>query len=369
MDWHFYHNGESTGPVDGIGLLQLRADATINDDTLIFCQGMSDWSPLRLNRDRVVAFEKETNPDLEECAFSGTLHSRESLLAYGDQWILPDHKDSFVQELAEGRGESKTSQFEEGISLAIVWRRAWKIFGAHFLTIALIHVTVWLVLDQLASLADVTIYETDDLAGIRGSFNLYRLFNSLFGIIAMAGILQVCIRSEEQREVNYGTCLVEGLRYWGKIWVTRFLGGILLFVPLFLLLIPAILISDSLEFVPLFVALGLWIILAIWFLIRAIFYTTHVVISGEWGWKPIPASFSLTKGHTWRVLWYSIVVGLLVSVIAIVAVSVTLIPGLDHWVLAGFLSTIGGIGGTFWTVFIYAFYRQLQSYKTWNTPG
>ena len=119
MNWYYVKQGQQAGPVDDAQLDQLRASGDIQDDTLIWHEGMPNWqayravkggSPtapplmaapppgLRLSGAAASAGEA---PDAV-CAECHNMFPKHNMIRYRDNWVCANCKPVFMQKLAEG---------------------------------------------------------------------------------------------------------------------------------------------------------------------------------------------------------------------------------------------------------------------------
>lgn len=117
MNWHYVEQGEKVGPVSETQLAELNRTGRINADTLVWCQGMSDWMPFRtvkLDLPPVIETTNpaqtktppsgEGNPDATEviCAECGRTFPINETIRHGKSHICASCKPVFMQKLAEG---------------------------------------------------------------------------------------------------------------------------------------------------------------------------------------------------------------------------------------------------------------------------
>ncbi|NNE91251.1 MAG: DUF4328 domain-containing protein [Verrucomicrobiales bacterium] len=99
-DWFYVSNGQQQGPVAEPTLRGWVQAGQIRADSLIWKEGMGDWLPAnQVFQDSVQA---AVAPDTAVCAVSGQVRPVSDMLQYGDQFVSPEHKDQFLQELGEG---------------------------------------------------------------------------------------------------------------------------------------------------------------------------------------------------------------------------------------------------------------------------
>ncbi len=144
MNWYYVDQGKQAGPVDDAQLEQMRANGQIQDDTLIWREGMANWEPygnvkataaanpaggLRLSTSPAAASAVATEAVCAECR---NMFPKENMLRYGNSWVCANCKPVFMQKLAEGAqlnpGEMRyagfwirfVARFVDGIALWIV---------------------------------------------------------------------------------------------------------------------------------------------------------------------------------------------------------------------------------------------------------
>jgi uncharacterized RDD family membrane protein YckC len=117
MNWYYVEQGQQAGPVDDSQLDQMRASGRIQDDTLIWREGMGNWQPYReirgasasasaaqpVSSARLSPAPASTTgtPDAV-CAECGNMFPKENMIRYGNNWICASCKPVFMQKVAEG---------------------------------------------------------------------------------------------------------------------------------------------------------------------------------------------------------------------------------------------------------------------------
>lgn len=99
-EWYYEKEGTQQGPVSDTELRSLQSSGQVSGETLIWREGMDEWTPLS---------ESDLDTPTAICAVTGERHPQAEMLQYGEQWILPDQKDAFVQRLNEGVPEVSLS--------------------------------------------------------------------------------------------------------------------------------------------------------------------------------------------------------------------------------------------------------------------
>ena len=103
MSWYYSLKGKQKGPVSARDLLVLESAGVITRNSMVWAEGMQGWSGLDSVRDQIQS--EAGDVDLAEfavCAHSQQVLPRSEMIAYGDRFISPEHKDTFVQSLHEG---------------------------------------------------------------------------------------------------------------------------------------------------------------------------------------------------------------------------------------------------------------------------
>jgi hypothetical protein len=112
MNWHYVDQGEKAGPVSDAQLAELNRNGKINADTLVWCEGMSDWMPFHTVKLEVplggepAAPEANKPPPLANteavCAECGRTFPISETIRHGKAYICAACKPVFIQKLAEG---------------------------------------------------------------------------------------------------------------------------------------------------------------------------------------------------------------------------------------------------------------------------
>lgn len=133
MNWYYVQGGQQAGPVDDGQLEELRRSGKVQEDTLIWCEGMPNWQPLKEAKPAglrlagspaatsAVATEAATQEAV--CAECGKIFDLQDTIAYGNVRVCAACKPIFLQKLAEG------AKLGKGLNYASVGTR----FGAVFL--------------------------------------------------------------------------------------------------------------------------------------------------------------------------------------------------------------------------------------------
>lgn len=130
MSWYYHHNGNSEGPVEAAELQRLFQDHTITGETLVWKEGMAEWTPYRSSPLAVVVAGAPVEAT-QTCAECGKSFPVGEMLQYEGAWVCAACKPVFFQRIKEGvtpRGKFKLASigsrfaavFIDGILLALV---------------------------------------------------------------------------------------------------------------------------------------------------------------------------------------------------------------------------------------------------------
>src|SRR5436190_16368525 len=114
MNWYYANAGQQTGPLDEAQLEALRSSGQINDETLVWREGMANWQPYREARQTgapggtaqhssagaSVAAASGTNEAV--CSECGRIFPIENTIKFGEARVCSGCKPIFMQKLAEG---------------------------------------------------------------------------------------------------------------------------------------------------------------------------------------------------------------------------------------------------------------------------
>jgi len=168
--WFYESEGERQGPVGETRLGDLRRDGIITDSTLIWSDGMEGWTPCE-----AVFEEGDPGDPLVTCAVSGERRPQSRMLPFGDRWVAPEHKETFVQQLREG--EDRVVEPIEGVPfptnlrLDAVLVQSWRILENQWKEILGMAAIVWTPEMVLAIHLDANPPEAEAEAAERESSN------------------------------------------------------------------------------------------------------------------------------------------------------------------------------------------------------
>jgi uncharacterized RDD family membrane protein YckC len=135
MNWYYANAGQQVGPLDEAQLEALRSSGQINDETLVWREGMANWQAYREARQVggkgpsaqpsgagvSVAAASDTHEAV--CSECGRIFPIENTIKFGEARVCSGCKPIFMQKLAEG------AKIGGGLAYAKILTR----FGAVFL--------------------------------------------------------------------------------------------------------------------------------------------------------------------------------------------------------------------------------------------
>lgn len=109
MNWYYVDQGKQAGPVDEAELDRLRASGAVQDETLIWREGMPNWAPYREARGGSIPSSNPIPPSTSSvsgaqavCAECGRMFPTEDMIRHGTAHVCAGCKPVFMQKLAEG---------------------------------------------------------------------------------------------------------------------------------------------------------------------------------------------------------------------------------------------------------------------------
>ena len=111
MNWHYVEQGQQMGPVSDEQLAQLVQAGKINGETLVWREGLANWSPYREVNPAAAATPVtvapaapviSSNPDEVTCAECGKQFPISETIRHGSIYICGGCKPVLIQKLAEG---------------------------------------------------------------------------------------------------------------------------------------------------------------------------------------------------------------------------------------------------------------------------
>ncbi|MEW6488740.1 MAG: RDD family protein [Thermodesulfobacteriota bacterium] len=135
MEWYYADGGLKVGPVSEEELSSRLARGILNPGTLVWCQGMPEWKPLRevapgVTRDTARDTTWEKVADQRSCSLCSGSFPADEVLRFGDHWICAACKPAYLQRLRQGVDQPGTfryggfwlrglAQFVDGLILGV----------------------------------------------------------------------------------------------------------------------------------------------------------------------------------------------------------------------------------------------------------
>ncbi len=100
MSWYYADGQEQKGPVDEVALKALVSDGTVTNETLIWKEGMANWTPYG----QVMAGGGAVTAGAGGiiCAQCGSQFSLDQVVRFGESYVCAACKPTFVQRMQEG---------------------------------------------------------------------------------------------------------------------------------------------------------------------------------------------------------------------------------------------------------------------------
>jgi hypothetical protein len=201
---------------------------------------------------------------------------------------------------------------------------------AHWGTLALLVVCLHWPLDVLESYIT---YHWVDPDNLRAAFRVSRTIDQFARVIPDAAIFFVIRCGLDREAVGFGSSLAEGVRAYGRMWLTRFM-GYLSFLSLLLLVIPGV-----------------------YWLTRWSFSEASVIGGNKAGSSAFGQSWKLTRGRFWSVFG-AVLAGFLVYAIGALAIGAgTLI--VEEWWMDVLTTMLSSLLRPIWLAYLFCLYAYL----------
>jgi hypothetical protein len=104
MEWYYAAGSRQLGPVSDATLGQLARDGVVNDDTLVWREGMTDWQPWSVARSGTTPPAPTATPParLAVCSQCGRSVPAENTVLLGRDVVCGACKQVYLQKLQEG---------------------------------------------------------------------------------------------------------------------------------------------------------------------------------------------------------------------------------------------------------------------------
>ncbi len=339
MNWYYVDQGKQAGPVNDAQLEQMRLSGTIQDDTLIWREGMANWEPYRNvkaaattapvdgSRPPAPFAAPSANATEAVCAECGNLFSKENMIRYGSNWVCATCKPVFMQKLAEGvvnpagrRGavtEADLLERDYDVDIGDSVSKGWEAFKNNSGILIGASVLVYII---LVSVNLLNFLHIPFLSVIIGFF--------LTGPLS-AGLWVIFIKSVRGQAIDIGDAFSGfGPRYWQLVLVALIptlltLGVMFMFGIVAAVLIPGFAAARHSAFSPvLSTAVAIPFAIFVFAAIVALIYITvcwrfalPLVIDKKLKfWPALQLSRQVVTKHWWGTFALYIVIGLLATI-------------------------------------------------------
>jgi|ERR1051326_5933905 uncharacterized RDD family membrane protein YckC len=126
MNWYYVDAGQQTGPITDPQLLELVRAGKVQNETLVWHEGMPNWQPYYAVPPAVATGPELTPvptpsfaPHEAVCRECGKVFPKQDMLAYGRLHVCAACKPLFVQKLAEGVTLSTASMNYAGFGIRL----------------------------------------------------------------------------------------------------------------------------------------------------------------------------------------------------------------------------------------------------------
>jgi len=150
MNWHYVNQGQQAGPVTEEELLALVREGKVAPDTLVWREGMPNWTPFHQAGISTAPASSPMpppaqpsaplNPNEVICAECGKVFPIEETIQHGNLRVCAACKPVFLQKLAEG-AKINTPYYQE-LNYAGFWIR----FAAKFIDGLILGIPLWIVM-------------------------------------------------------------------------------------------------------------------------------------------------------------------------------------------------------------------------------
>jgi len=136
MNWFYMHDGKQVGPVSEAEFQALVTQGTVRGETQVWRSGMGSW----MRYDQVTATEAPSGEAPGSCSQCGRVLPTQDLMRYGELWVCPSCKPTFLQQLKEGAP----------VASRMVYGGFWIRFAARFLDGIILGVANIMIMTALA---------------------------------------------------------------------------------------------------------------------------------------------------------------------------------------------------------------------------
>lgn len=287
--------------------------------------------------------ESEPEDPLVECAVSGEKRPQSQMLPFGDKWVSPELKETFVQQLAEVQDTGEEAldgyPFPDNFSFVSMVQQSWTIWTAQLVPMLIFSAVI---LAPFYLLGEYLAYEVLDpqpsAGGLGREFQIERIIDFWVGSFVAAGLYSCALaRWRGEGAWDLSRLFSGGKAFYTKILGTRFLVGLAVFGVVFLLVLPIVVVGEISIMIPLGVAA---FCLFLYLFVRLGCAEAAAVLIERGGGEAIGCSWRITKGHFWKLLFYRVIFYAPLTLLAFLLGMLLAIPALNHFAVSALISTI-----------------------------
>lgn len=367
-EWQYLSDGVVSDPVPEERLRELVAKGVIPGNAPVRAGDAGEWQPYAWVFEDAVEAEAVPDPEVGyvTCAYSGKRAPESEMLPFGEQWVAPEHREAFVQQLREGAAEPGTIEgypFACDFSLESVFRQSVAIWTANWLPLAAFALILWA---PFTFLIEYLAYDGEG-ADVTRQSRLYQLFGFFLGsLVSAGGLAMTKLRWHGEGPLTTGALFREGSHHYGKVLATRFISYLLL-IPIGLLIVFVVVGSGSPTVLALVGVVGGGAL--VYFGIRLSSAEAFAVLVDGRPGEGFALSWQKTRKRFWRCFLYRAVCYVPVLLGVMLVSSATLIPFLDHFVGSALASLVAEAIMTFSVVFEMVLAIHLQNAPDASEPS
>jgi len=202
-----------------------------------------------------------------------------------------------------------------GSSFGAVLNHGLRLYSTNFLSIGLITLIVWGPLEIFEAYMEYFVFDEDDF---RSMLRLQQGFDSLFGIVVTAGVIELGAATIRGERLSAWSGLSEGLAAWPRMFWTCLLSRLLLLVAFLALILPFI-----------------------YLVFRLAVIDQVAVLEHSSGGSCIKRTYELTARKFWAMTGLTILPYAFVMFFSIALfVPFGLFPEIDHWLVSAAISVV-----------------------------
>jgi len=396
-EWHFEMEGVRKGPVSERKLLADRELGLLEDSTLVWTSGMDDWAELSSirfgeNLPRPLP-GKPSKPEEDEapvdysdplvpCAWSGKKKKQSEMLPFGEVWVAPEHRNAFVQQLAES-GKSpdiplEGYPFPAPLTLETVLGQSFQIFGAQWKAIVILCISIYgptqLVIELLtryvfsSPVLDSENPEdlfTFSMLSIWGPASLNLVSGVLIGAFVSAALFSMTWQRWDGRsELEAGGLLRTGVSNFLGVFLTRLILYFLYVITGAVL--GLLLFQGATDMAAYFFFAMIAFVIIVFLSVRLTTAEPVSVLERKGGGLALGRSWELTRGNFWRIVGYRLLVLIPIGMISgVVGYILEIpIPVFQNFFAAAVVTTLITIPSAFSSVFEMVLAIHLKARET-----